>query len=157
MDDRCSLLSIRSSKLRLASYFSNASAHCPNACILQMAPVAAGALRASANSHARRGATQLAPSVLTFFGREANDKEADMFTPEILTVPIFSALDGGAVAWPTIGAVLAWMLIAAFVGSGLGVLREALRGPVRTRAAKKSVAEAPLAPVAPAHGCCEAA
>jgi hypothetical protein len=76
-----------------------------------------------------------------------------MFTPEILTVPIFSVLDGGAVPWPTIGAVLAWMLIAAFVGSSLGLLREGLRGT--QRAAKKTVAEPPLA--TPAHGCCEAA
>jgi hypothetical protein len=67
-----------------------------------------------------------------------------MFTPQILTVPIFSALDGGAVTWPTIGAVLATMLIAAFVGSALGVLREGLRGTERTRAAKKAVVETPL-------------
>jgi len=80
-----------------------------------------------------------------------------MFTPEILSVPVFSALDGGAVSWPTIGAVLAWMLIAAFVGSSLGLLREALRGTERTRAANKKIADSPLAPVAPAHGCCEAA
>jgi hypothetical protein len=80
-----------------------------------------------------------------------------MFTPEILTVPIFSALDGGAVAWPTIGAVLASMLIAAFVGSALGVLREGLRGIERTRTEKKTVAETHPAPVVPAHGCCEAA
>jgi hypothetical protein len=80
-----------------------------------------------------------------------------MFTPEILTVPMFSVLDGGAVAWPTIGAVLAWMLIAACVGSGLGILREAVRGPERTRAAKKTVAETHSARVAPIHVCREAA
>jgi hypothetical protein len=80
-----------------------------------------------------------------------------MFTPEILTVPMFSVLDGGAVAWPTIGAVLAWMLIAACVGSGLGILREAVRGPERTRTAKKTVAETHSARVAPIHVCREAA
>jgi hypothetical protein len=80
-----------------------------------------------------------------------------MITPQMLTVPIFSALDGGAVAWPTIGAVLAAMLMAAFVGSALGVLREGLRGAERSRAEKKAVAEAHPAPVVPAHGCCEAA
>lgn len=80
-----------------------------------------------------------------------------MFTLEILSVPVFSALSGGAVVWPTIGAVLAWMLVAAFVGSLLGLLRETLRTPLRTRAASKKSAEAPLARVASAQGCCEAA
>lgn len=80
-----------------------------------------------------------------------------MFTPEILTVPVFSMLDGGAVAWPTLGAVLAWMLIAALVGSALGVLREGLRGTERTRAVTKKAADAPAAAVAPAHAYREAA
>jgi hypothetical protein len=80
-----------------------------------------------------------------------------MFIPEILTVPMFSVLDGGAVAWPTIGAVLAAMLMAAFVGSALGVLREGLRGTERTRMEKKSGAETHPAPVAPVHACREAA
>ncbi|MFI5399357.1 MAG: hypothetical protein ACHQ9S_27840 [Candidatus Binatia bacterium] len=81
-----------------------------------------------------------------------------MFTlPEILSVPMFSALGSGAVVCPTVGAVLAWMLIAAFIGSLLGVLRETLRGTARTRVAKKRVVESHLAPVAPAHDCREAA
>jgi ABC-type antimicrobial peptide transport system permease subunit len=78
-----------------------------------------------------------------------------MFIPEILSVPVFSALGSGAV--PTSGAVLAWMLIAAFVGSLLGVLRAALRGTAQTRVANTRVVESHLAPVAPAHGCCEVA
>ncbi len=80
-----------------------------------------------------------------------------MFTPEILTVPIFSALDGGAVLWPTIGAVLAWMLVAAFVGSALGVLRQAVGAPIRKRAEKSRVAEVHVAPVASARECGAAA
>ncbi|MFI5397907.1 MAG: hypothetical protein ACHQ9S_20405 [Candidatus Binatia bacterium] len=80
-----------------------------------------------------------------------------MFTPEILTVPVFNALGSGTVLWPTVGAVLAWMLIAVFVGSSLGLLREALRGTERTRVAKKRVVESHLTPVAPAHGCGEVA
>jgi hypothetical protein len=81
-----------------------------------------------------------------------------MFTlPEILSVPVFSALGSGAVVWPTVGAVLAWMLIAAFVGSSLGLLREVLRGRERTRVANKRVVESHLAPVAPAHDCRAAA
>jgi hypothetical protein len=79
-----------------------------------------------------------------------------MFTPEILSVPVFSMLDGGAVLWPTIGAVLVWMLIAAFVGSALGMLREGPRGTEPTRAARKKTAGS-HAGMAPAHGCCEAA
>ena len=80
-----------------------------------------------------------------------------MFTPEILSVPVFSMLDGGAVLWPTIGAVLVWMLIAAFVGSALGLLREGLGGTERTRVARKKIAESNVAGVTPTHGCCEAA
>jgi len=79
-----------------------------------------------------------------------------MFTPEILSVPVFSMLDGGAVLWPTIGAVLVWMLIAAFVGSALGLLREGLRGTEPTHVARKKIAESHVG-VAPTHGCCEAA
>jgi hypothetical protein len=80
-----------------------------------------------------------------------------MFIPEILSVPVFSALGSGAVPWPTSGAVLAWMLIAVFVGSSLGLLREVLRGTERTGVAKKRVVESHPAPVAPAHGCGEVA
>jgi hypothetical protein len=80
-----------------------------------------------------------------------------MFTPEILTVPVFSVLDGGAVLWPTIGAVLAWMLIAAFVGSALGLLREAVGAPLRKRVENKRVAELHVAPPASARECGAAA
>ncbi len=80
-----------------------------------------------------------------------------MFTPEILTVPVFSALGSGAVPFPTIGAVLAWMLIAAFVGSALGLLREALRGTERRRVENRRVVELPAAPVARARECRAAA
>ncbi len=75
-----------------------------------------------------------------------------MFTPEILSVPVFSVLDNGVVAWPTIGAVLAWMFVAAGVGSLLGLLRETRPTPVRRRAAEKPAAEAHPTGVAPAHG-----
>ena len=80
-----------------------------------------------------------------------------MFTPEILTVPVFSALGSSAVPWPTIGAVLAWMLLAAFVGSALGLLREALRGTERRRVENRRVAELHVARVARARGYSEAA
>ena len=76
-----------------------------------------------------------------------------MFIPEILSVPVFSAMGSGAVPWPTSGAVLAWMLIAVFVGSALGLLREALRGTDRIRVANRRVVESHLAPGAPAHSC----
>ena len=80
-----------------------------------------------------------------------------MFTPEILSVPVFSMLDGGAVPWPTIGAVLASMLIAAVVGMALGFLREGLRGTEPTHVERKKTAESHVTGVAPALGCCEAA
>jgi len=78
-----------------------------------------------------------------------------MFIPAILSVPVLSALGIGAV--PVSGAVLPWMLIVAFMGSVLGVLREGLRGTERTRMAKKRVVESHLAPVPHAHDCREAA
>lgn len=77
--------------------------------------------------------------------------------PEILSVPFFGALGTGAVLYPTVGAVLAWMLIAAFVGSSLGLLREAVSAPQRKRVEYKQVAEPHVAPVARARECCEAA
>ncbi len=80
-----------------------------------------------------------------------------MFTPEILTVPVFSALGSGTVLWPTLGAVLAWTLIAAFVGSALGLLREAVGAPLRKRVEKRRVAEVHVAPVALPRECGAAA
>lgn len=80
-----------------------------------------------------------------------------MFTPEILTVPVFSALGSGAVPFPSIGAVLAWMLLAAFIGSALGLLREAVGAPLRKRVENKRVAELHVAPVASARACGAAA
>ncbi len=80
-----------------------------------------------------------------------------MFTPEILTVPMFSALGSGAVLYPTIGLVLAWAVIVAFVGSALGVLREGLRVPEQRRADRTTVARRPVTPAAPARECCQAA
>ena len=79
-----------------------------------------------------------------------------MFTiPQILSLPVFSGLDAGAMQWPTIGAMLAWLVIAAFVGTTLGLLREAVSGTQRRRVAR--VAEPQLVAVAPDHGCCETA
>ncbi len=79
-----------------------------------------------------------------------------MFTPEILTVPVFSALGSGAVFYPTIGAVLVWMVIVAFVGSALGLLREGLHVPPPRRADDADVAR-PVTSVATARECCQAA
>jgi len=48
-----------------------------------------------------------------------------MFTlPQIFTVPLLSSLGSGAATWPTVGVVFAWAMIAALVGSALGILRE---------------------------------
>ncbi len=80
-----------------------------------------------------------------------------MFTPEILTVPVFSALGSGAVLYPTIGVVLAWMVIVAFVGSALGVLRERLRAPERRPAERTEVAHRHVPRAAAARECCQAA
>ena len=49
-----------------------------------------------------------------------------MFTfPQIVSLPILSSLGSGAALWPTAGGVIAWMLLAALVGSALGILRDA--------------------------------
>lgn len=58
-------------------------------------------------------------------------------TPEFLSVPMFSSLGSGTVLYPTVGAVLAWMLIAGFVGSVLGMLRTGLRAPEGRRESTK--------------------
>lgn len=76
-----------------------------------------------------------------------------MFIPEIVTVPLFSALDRGAIAYPSVGAVLAWILPAAFVARALGSRREALRGKTPTRLQTRTTAETRVAPEL--GECCE--
>jgi hypothetical protein len=57
-----------------------------------------------------------------------------MFTlPQIMSLPVLSGLDAGVMQWPTIGAVLAALLIAALVGTALGLLREAVSPTQRGR------------------------
>ncbi len=80
-----------------------------------------------------------------------------MFTPEILTVPVFSGLGSGAVLYPTTGVVLAWMVIVAFVGSALGLLREGLGASERRRADRARVAHRAITPAAGARECHQAA
>ena len=45
------------------------------------------------------------------------------------SIPLMSGIGSGAVEWPTLGALFAWTLLSALVGSGLGVLRAGLHGP----------------------------
>jgi hypothetical protein len=42
--------------------------------------------------------------------------------PQMMTIPAMTSGAGMTLDWPTIGAFLAWTLIAAFVGIGLGAL-----------------------------------
>jgi hypothetical protein len=44
--------------------------------------------------------------------------------PQFIVAPILSSLGSGSAAWPTIGAVIGWSLVAALVGSALGILRQ---------------------------------
>ena len=44
--------------------------------------------------------------------------------PQIVVAPILSSLGSGSATWPTVGAVMVWFLVAAFVGSALGILHE---------------------------------
>jgi hypothetical protein len=47
--------------------------------------------------------------------------------PQIVVTPILASLGSGSATWPTVGAVMAWALFAALVGSALGILREYTR------------------------------
>ena len=44
--------------------------------------------------------------------------------PQILSLPILSGLDSGTLDFPAVGTFLAWALVAALVGAGLGFLRD---------------------------------
>ena len=56
--------------------------------------------------------------------------------PQIFSAPLLSGLSNGTADSPTLGVVLAWLLIAALVGSALGILRERSRVmPAKTRKA----------------------
>ncbi|HVN83845.1 MAG TPA: hypothetical protein VMW17_03275 [Candidatus Binatia bacterium] len=46
-----------------------------------------------------------------------------MMTPGLVLIPTMGSF--GYEMWPTVGAIVAWALIAALVGSGLGLLRHA--------------------------------
>ena len=60
-----------------------------------------------------------------------------MFTlPQIVSVPLLNSLGSGTMVFPTVGIVLAWFMVAALVGAGLGILRQAIYGaPTATRSA----------------------
>ncbi len=80
-----------------------------------------------------------------------------MFTPQILSIPVLSVLGSGTVLYPTVGAVLAWTVIAAFVGSALGLLRESLHAAERGHARAAKAVERPVAPALRPKECCEVA
>lgn len=43
--------------------------------------------------------------------------------PQMMAVPTLAGVGAMTIDWPMLGAVLAWALIAALVGTGLGALR----------------------------------
>lgn len=47
--------------------------------------------------------------------------------PQIAASPIFNGIGSGTIEWPTIGAVLGFFLVAAFVGTILGMLRDSAK------------------------------
>lgn len=49
--------------------------------------------------------------------------------PQLLGVPAMTTVGALAMDWPTVGAFLAWTLIAALVGTGLGALRRMTSPP----------------------------
>ena len=49
--------------------------------------------------------------------------------PQLIAVPALTGVGAMTIEWPTIGAFLAWTLIAALVGTGLGALRRLASQP----------------------------
>lgn len=49
--------------------------------------------------------------------------------PQLIAVPALSNVAMTTIEWPALGAFLAWMLIAALVGIGLGALRRMTSPP----------------------------
>jgi hypothetical protein len=51
-----------------------------------------------------------------------------MFTlPQVVSLPLLSSVAGAQLDWPWAGAFLAWVVVAALVGTSLGFLREHTR------------------------------
>ena len=48
---------------------------------------------------------------------------------QFASIPLMSSFGSGTIEWPTLGALFMWTIVAALVGSGLGVLRAGLRAP----------------------------
>ena len=68
-----------------------------------------------------------------------------MFVFPVMSLAVWSSLGSGTADWPTVGAVLGWMLLAALVGSGLGILRDSTRGARTTAGVGVKDAPAPTA------------
>jgi len=80
-----------------------------------------------------------------------------MFTlPQVFAIPLLNSLGSGASTWPTVGAVFAWAMIAALVGSALGILRE-YRRDVSTRVDDEQIVSFPTIAHDSTHGHREAA
>ncbi|HXQ20444.1 MAG TPA: hypothetical protein VN812_02135 [Candidatus Acidoferrales bacterium] len=47
--------------------------------------------------------------------------------PQVISVPLLSSVAGIQMDWPWLGAFLAWVAVAALVGTSLGFLREHTR------------------------------
>jgi hypothetical protein len=47
--------------------------------------------------------------------------------PQVISVPLLSSVAGVQMDWPWLGAFLAWVAVAALVGTSLGFLREHTR------------------------------
>jgi hypothetical protein len=71
--------------------------------------------------------------------------------PQIMSLPVLSGLDAGVMQWPTIGAVLAALLIAALVGTALGLLREAVSPTPRRRVEELAAPELAAVPDDPRY------
>jgi hypothetical protein len=61
--------------------------------------------------------------------------------PQVVSLPFLSGVAADSVQWPWIGAFLAWVLIAALVGTSLGFLRDYLRNASEQRGVGATKAE----------------
>lgn len=73
--------------------------------------------------------------------------------PKLLSLPVLGGLYGSVLDWPAIGPVLAWFVIAAFVGVSLGFLRELTSGSGPRRDAVHEPRVLRFVPPEPRGGC----
>jgi hypothetical protein len=76
---------------------------------------------------------------------------------QFASIPLLGSMGGAGAEWPTLGAVFVWTILAALVGSGLGILRDGSRARREVAHQVDSSREAILPPLHADHAHPEAA